>query len=108
MRSLGVDGLKVSDGVRQQAEEAIQRFSQRRWEELIEDSLLIGSPATIRARVAELESAGVGELVCWMNFGGLPSEQVRRSMRMFANEVMPAFKAVGERPSEMSQAARSR
>ena len=26
------------------------------------------------------------------NFGGLPHEQVKRSMRLFAKEVMPAFK----------------
>jgi alkanesulfonate monooxygenase SsuD/methylene tetrahydromethanopterin reductase-like flavin-dependent oxidoreductase (luciferase family) len=90
-RSLSADGLDVSEAVRQQAADAIQRITQRRWEELVEDSLLIGSPATVRRKVAELEAAGVGELVCWMNFGGLPVEQVRRSMHLFASEVMPAF-----------------
>ena len=28
------------------------------------------------------------------NFGGLPHEEVKRSMRLFAKEVMPAFKDV--------------
>jgi hypothetical protein len=42
--------------------------------------------------VAELEEAGVGELLCWMNFGGIPPEKARRSMRLFAEEVMPAFR----------------
>ena len=91
-RSLRADGLSgLSAAVRQQADEMVRRATARRWEDLIEDALLIGSPATVRRRVAELADAGVGELVCWMNFGGLPSDQVRRSMRLFADEVMPAF-----------------
>jgi alkanesulfonate monooxygenase SsuD/methylene tetrahydromethanopterin reductase-like flavin-dependent oxidoreductase (luciferase family) len=92
-RSLRPDGLAgLEDRVRQQATEMARRATERRWEDLIEDSLLIGSPATVRAKVAALQAAGVGELVVWMNFGGLPSGQVRRSMRLFAEEVMPAFR----------------
>ena len=71
----------------------MRRASARRWEELIEDSLLIGSPETVRGKVEEMRAAGVGELVCWMNFGGLPIERVERSMRLFAETVMPAFRA---------------
>jgi alkanesulfonate monooxygenase SsuD/methylene tetrahydromethanopterin reductase-like flavin-dependent oxidoreductase (luciferase family) len=92
-RSLRADGLAgLSDAVRQQANEMIRRATERRWEDLIEDALLIGSPATVRQRVAELAEAGVGEVVCWMNFGGLPPDKVRRSMRLFAEEVIPAFR----------------
>jgi hypothetical protein len=29
-----------------------------------------------------------------MNFGGLPPEKVRRSMRLFAQEVVPRFRTV--------------
>lgn len=86
MRPDGVVGL--SDRVRRQADDMARRAGERRWEELIEDALLIGSPETVRRKVADLESAGVGELVCWMNFGGMPPEQVRRSMRLFADKVM--------------------
>jgi alkanesulfonate monooxygenase SsuD/methylene tetrahydromethanopterin reductase-like flavin-dependent oxidoreductase (luciferase family) len=94
-RSLRPDGLVgISESVRQQANEMVKRTSERRWEDLIEDTLLIGSPSTVRDKVAELATAGVGELVCWMNFGGLPSQQVRRSMQLFAEEVMPAFAPV--------------
>jgi alkanesulfonate monooxygenase SsuD/methylene tetrahydromethanopterin reductase-like flavin-dependent oxidoreductase (luciferase family) len=81
----------MAESASRQAEEFVRRVSERRWEELIEDSLFIGSPATVRAKVAELQTAEVGELVCWMNFGGLPVDRVRRSMRLFAEEVMPAF-----------------
>jgi alkanesulfonate monooxygenase SsuD/methylene tetrahydromethanopterin reductase-like flavin-dependent oxidoreductase (luciferase family) len=91
-RSLRADGLAgLSDQVRTQANDMARRIGQRRWEDLIEDSLLIGSPATVRDKVAELQTAGVGELVGWMNFGGLPTDQVHRSMHLFAEEVMPAF-----------------
>src|SRR5262249_6633333 len=55
----------------------------------------VGSPETVRRRVGELQAAGVGELACWMSFGGLPVEKVRRSMELFAREVMPAFGAAG-------------
>jgi alkanesulfonate monooxygenase SsuD/methylene tetrahydromethanopterin reductase-like flavin-dependent oxidoreductase (luciferase family) len=94
-RSLRPDGLTgISDAVRQQANEMVRRTTERRWEDLIDDALLIGSPATVRAKVAELQAAGVGELVCWMNFGGLPVPQVRRSMQLFADEVIPAFRTI--------------
>jgi alkanesulfonate monooxygenase SsuD/methylene tetrahydromethanopterin reductase-like flavin-dependent oxidoreductase (luciferase family) len=85
-----LDGL--SETVYRDATRAAQQMSELRWEELVEQSLLIGSPATVRRRVAELEAAGVGQLLCWMNFGGLPPEKARRSMRLFAEEVMPAFR----------------
>jgi len=92
-RSLRADGLStMSEAARAQANEFARRVSERRWEDLIEDSLLIGSPETVRQKVHQLESAGVGELVCWMNFGGLPIDKVRRSMRLFADEVMSAFR----------------
>ncbi|GAC1324191.1 MAG: LLM class flavin-dependent oxidoreductase [Chloroflexota bacterium] len=94
-RSLSPDGLpNLSPEARQAAEAMAARVRQRRFEDLFEDSLLIGSPATVRARVAELAAAGVGELACWMNFGGLPTDRVERSMRLFAEEVMPACRAV--------------
>ena len=93
VRSISPDGLRgLSDAVRQQAAAAAERVSRLRWEELVETALLVGSPATLRARIAELEAAGVGELLCWMNFGGIPPDKVRRSMRLFAQEVLPAFR----------------
>jgi alkanesulfonate monooxygenase SsuD/methylene tetrahydromethanopterin reductase-like flavin-dependent oxidoreductase (luciferase family) len=56
------------------------------------DALVVGSPETVRQRVGTLQAAGVGELACWMSFGGLPPAKVRRSMELFAREVMPAFR----------------
>ena len=62
------------------------------WEKLVEETVLFGSPERIVDRVHEMQEAGVGELLCWMNFGGLPHELVTRSMRLFAEKVMPHFR----------------
>lgn len=35
---------------------------------------------------------GVGQVLCWMNFGGLPHAEVCRSMELCAREVMPRFR----------------
>jgi alkanesulfonate monooxygenase SsuD/methylene tetrahydromethanopterin reductase-like flavin-dependent oxidoreductase (luciferase family) len=70
-------------------------MSSLNWDDLLRTSVLIGSPDTVARKVAELQAAGVGELACWMNFGGLPTEKVRRSMRLFAQEVMPRLRVHG-------------
>jgi alkanesulfonate monooxygenase SsuD/methylene tetrahydromethanopterin reductase-like flavin-dependent oxidoreductase (luciferase family) len=62
------------------------------WEGLLEETVLFGSPERIMDRVQEMQEAGVGELLCWMNFGGLPHDKVKRSMRLFAEKVIPHFR----------------
>ena len=52
---------------------------------------LLDEDETRVAHIAELQEVGVGELLCWMNFGGIPPDKVRRSMRLFADEVLPEF-----------------
>ena len=92
-RSIRPDGLSgISEAVRQQATASADRVDALRWEELVEDRLFIGSPETVRRRIEELRAIGVGEMLCWMNFGGIPPEQVHRSMRLFVDEVIPAFR----------------
>jgi alkanesulfonate monooxygenase SsuD/methylene tetrahydromethanopterin reductase-like flavin-dependent oxidoreductase (luciferase family) len=53
---------------------------------------LIGTPTDVAEQVAELRSAGVGHLLCQMSFGYLDHELIKRSMRRFGEQVMPAFK----------------
>src|SRR4051794_14714910 len=80
-RSMRPDGLPgLPDAIRTQAERIVADIGALRWESLLEECLLVGSPATVRAQVAVLHAAGVGELVCWTSFGGLPLDKVRRSM----------------------------
>jgi len=93
IRSIRADGIKgLHESVYRESEEAVRRVSSLDWDDLLERSLLIGSPDTVARKVAELEGAGIGELACWMNFGGLPTDKVRRSMRLFVEEVMPRFR----------------
>ena len=95
IRSLSADGLVGLDpSVYEGANAMISRLRSQTWRDLLESALVIGSPDTVARKVAELQAAGVGEMVCWMNFGGLSSEQVRRSMRLFAEEVVPRFRTV--------------
>jgi alkanesulfonate monooxygenase SsuD/methylene tetrahydromethanopterin reductase-like flavin-dependent oxidoreductase (luciferase family) len=94
-RSLRADDLPVPPAIRAQAAEMAARTASRTWDDLIDDVLLIGSPATVRTRIAALVEAGVGELACWTSFGGLPEPLVNRSMELFAHEVMPAFHTPG-------------
>ena len=39
-----------------------------------------------------MRQLGVGQVLCWMNFGGLAQDKIRRSMELFAREVMPRFR----------------
>jgi len=69
-----------------------ERFAHVSWDDLVRETVAFGSPDTVAERIAELGRLGVGEVLCWMNFGGLPQPQVRRSMELFACEVMPRFR----------------
>jgi alkanesulfonate monooxygenase SsuD/methylene tetrahydromethanopterin reductase-like flavin-dependent oxidoreductase (luciferase family) len=93
IRSMSADGLKgLHESVYRGAEATIARLSAQTWENLVEEALLIGSPETVAGKIAQLQQLGVGEVACWMNFGGIPPDQVRRSMRLFAQEVIPRFR----------------
>ncbi len=69
-----------------------ERLSKVTWEGLVAETLAFGSPDTVAAKIEEMRRIGVGEVMCWMNFGGLPQDKVRRSMELFAREVMPQFR----------------
>ena len=69
-----------------------ERLSRVSWEQLVAETLAVGSPDTVADRIAQLRDLGVGEVLCWMNFGGLPQAHVRRSMELFAREVLPRFR----------------
>ena len=53
---------------------------------------LIGTPSRVREEAAYwFETTGCNYLVCHFHFGDLTHEQALRSLRLFAEEVMPAF-----------------
>ena len=52
-----------------------------------------GSPDTVAARLREWhEASGVTNTLCWMNTGGMPTERVLSSVRMFGDHVLPRFR----------------
>ncbi|HET8532064.1 MAG TPA: LLM class flavin-dependent oxidoreductase, partial [Methylomirabilota bacterium] len=69
-----------------------ERLSKITWEGLVAETLAFGSPETVARHIEQMRQLGVGQLMCWMNFGGLPEDKVRRSMDLFAREVMPRFR----------------
>ena len=94
IRSLSTDGLTgLHPSVYEGAETMLRRLRSQTWEDLVESALIIGSPDTVAEKIAELQRAGVGEVACWMNFGGLEPRKVRRSMRLFAEHVIPRFRS---------------
>jgi alkanesulfonate monooxygenase SsuD/methylene tetrahydromethanopterin reductase-like flavin-dependent oxidoreductase (luciferase family) len=93
IRSLSADTIRGLDqSVYDGANAMLARLRSQSWEDLLQSALVIGSPDTVAARIADLQRVGAGEVVCWMNFGGLAPEKVRRSMRLFAEEVIPRFR----------------
>jgi alkanesulfonate monooxygenase SsuD/methylene tetrahydromethanopterin reductase-like flavin-dependent oxidoreductase (luciferase family) len=64
------------------------------WEQVVEgDYAIVGSPATVRDRMAGLIRAlGVGNVLTLLQLGTLPADLTRRNMELFAAEVMPALR----------------
>jgi alkanesulfonate monooxygenase SsuD/methylene tetrahydromethanopterin reductase-like flavin-dependent oxidoreductase (luciferase family) len=52
---------------------------------------LIGDPVRVREQVARFAAAGVDELILLMQVGTMPDAVIERSMRTFAEGVMPHF-----------------
>ena len=56
------------------------------------ETILFGSPGRVREQMAQLlEVSGCNYVICAFAWGTLPHEQTLHSLRLFAEEVMPAF-----------------
>jgi alkanesulfonate monooxygenase SsuD/methylene tetrahydromethanopterin reductase-like flavin-dependent oxidoreductase (luciferase family) len=61
--------------------------------------VVVGSPETVRQRLEEYATrVGFGVLVANFSVGNAPSELTRRSMTLFAQEVMPKLRHVNTDP----------
>jgi alkanesulfonate monooxygenase SsuD/methylene tetrahydromethanopterin reductase-like flavin-dependent oxidoreductase (luciferase family) len=61
-----------------------------------QELMLFGNPDTVAKKIEWMRNElGVNYIMCWMNMGGLPQENVLRSMDLFASEVIPRFRRVG-------------
>src|SRR5689334_18361029 len=77
------------------------------WEEIDRAGyVVVGSPATVRDRLKEIASAtGLGTLVPNFSVGNVPSHLTRKSMELFAREVMPALRPLNvDAPAEPAAA----
>jgi alkanesulfonate monooxygenase SsuD/methylene tetrahydromethanopterin reductase-like flavin-dependent oxidoreductase (luciferase family) len=60
--------------------------------------VMTGSPDTMIRRIRTLyERCGIGHLLMMNQAGAMPHHQVRRSLELFAREVYPAIRDLGER-----------
>ena len=57
----------------------------------VENSMIFGTPETVTKRVERLQRIGIGGLILQFRVGPMSWEDNERSMRLFANEVMPKF-----------------
>jgi alkanesulfonate monooxygenase SsuD/methylene tetrahydromethanopterin reductase-like flavin-dependent oxidoreductase (luciferase family) len=64
------------------------------------ENLIVGTPDRVRGIVKQYHDLGLDQLMLYMAFGA-PQDEVLRSLRLFAQEVMPHFRgepaAVGAR-----------
>lgn len=63
----------------------------------VEHALVYGSPATVAARMAEIEKTGVGGVICAFRLGPMQAEVANASIRLFMTGVAPHFQ--GARPA---------
>ena len=66
-------------------------ISDAEWAQLTSSTLLFTDPAGMANHIAVLRDAGVRNITPWMGVGGVEQRHVLRSMRLFAEHVMPKF-----------------
>jgi len=62
------------------------------YDHLVDNRAFIGNPDQVIAKIQGLRDEGIEYFGCNFSFGGMPQDKVLKSMRLFAKEVMPAFK----------------
>jgi alkanesulfonate monooxygenase SsuD/methylene tetrahydromethanopterin reductase-like flavin-dependent oxidoreductase (luciferase family) len=64
------------------------------WEE--RGACYFGSPQTVADRIVHwYEQTGMLSMLCWMNTGGMPTDRVLNSMRLFHDRVLPLLRDRG-------------
>ena len=83
-------GEMLATGVTRRAEDG-ERLLRMPYDEVLKELAVYGTPEAVADRLLALrEALGYSTLSVWMNSGGqVPHERVMRSMRLFAERVMP-------------------
>jgi alkanesulfonate monooxygenase SsuD/methylene tetrahydromethanopterin reductase-like flavin-dependent oxidoreductase (luciferase family) len=58
----------------------------------VDHALIYGSPATVAAKIAEIDATGVGGVICSFRLGPMPAEVASHSIRLFMQQVAPQFR----------------
>lgn len=66
-------------------------WQKERFDEIVANTLFIGSPEDLIARIRPFAELGFNHLIFRPFWLGMPAEQAKRSLGLFAQEVMPAF-----------------
>ena len=84
-------GEALLQGPRKEAGERLRRLT---YAEVLQEFAVYGTADTVTERLLQLEETlGYSMLAIWMNVGaGVPHERVMRSMRLFAERVMPRLR----------------
>jgi alkanesulfonate monooxygenase SsuD/methylene tetrahydromethanopterin reductase-like flavin-dependent oxidoreductase (luciferase family) len=74
--------------------DAGERLRSMTYADVLDEFAIYGTTESVTARLLELrESLGYTMLAAWMNVGGrIPHERVMRSLRLFAEHVMPRLR----------------
>lgn len=81
--AFGVTKAKAAIGGKQTIDDVIDK-----------GMFICGSPETVRAKLEEYHSQiGFGHLLSLLQFGTLPADLTRKSMQLYAKEVMPKLRA---------------
>jgi alkanesulfonate monooxygenase SsuD/methylene tetrahydromethanopterin reductase-like flavin-dependent oxidoreductase (luciferase family) len=60
---------------------------------IIEHSLICGSPATVAEKIAALDACGIGGVMMTFKMGPMPYAQAARSIELFMRDVAPKFRS---------------
>jgi alkanesulfonate monooxygenase SsuD/methylene tetrahydromethanopterin reductase-like flavin-dependent oxidoreductase (luciferase family) len=66
--------------------------------QLRERSIVTGTPEHCVEHLKRVEAAGVEEVICYFNFGGLPHDKTLAQMERFSREVLPSFDSASASP----------
>jgi alkanesulfonate monooxygenase SsuD/methylene tetrahydromethanopterin reductase-like flavin-dependent oxidoreductase (luciferase family) len=58
---------------------------------MLRDNLMFGTPEEVIAKLKRYEAIGVGEFLYYASYG-LPMDLQKKSLKLFIDEVMPAFR----------------
>ena len=65
----------------------------RPWEERLQDQYsLIGTPERVAAGVRAYQEIGVDQVICMVQVGRIPHDEILNSLRLFGKEVIPRFR----------------